>query len=80
VVELAVAENNLGLLRLKQKRYKQADEVLTHALALREKFSPRPTAELASSLQSLALARKMEHRDADAASLNRRAATILEFR
>jgi hypothetical protein len=67
------------LLRLKQKRYIDADETLTHALALREKFSPKPTPELATAMQTLAMVRKMLHRDAEAASLSSRAATILSF-
>ena len=79
LLELAVAENNLGLLRLKQKKYREAGEVLAEAVALREKFSPRPTQDLAASLQTLALARKLEHRDEDAARLNSRAAAILAF-
>jgi len=80
VVELAVAENNLGLLRLKQKRYREAGDILSDALALRERFSPQPTPDLAGSMQALAVARKMEHRDADAAALNQRAAAILSFK
>jgi hypothetical protein len=46
---------------------------------LRERFSSRPTPDLATSLQTLALARKLEHRDEDAARLNSRAAAILAF-
>jgi tetratricopeptide (TPR) repeat protein len=80
LVELAVAENNLGLLRLKQKRYQEAGEVLEDALMLRERFSPAPTPDLAGAIQALALARKFEHRDADAATLNQRAAAILAFK
>jgi tetratricopeptide (TPR) repeat protein len=79
LIELAVAENNLGLLRLKQKRYHEAGEILAEAVELRERFSNRPTQDLAASLQTLALARKLEHRDSDAASLNSRAAAILAF-
>jgi hypothetical protein len=79
LVELAIAENNLGLLRLKQKRYKEAGEILAEAVELRERFSPRPTQDLANSLQALAMARKLEHRDEDAARLNRRAEAILAF-
>jgi tetratricopeptide (TPR) repeat protein len=33
VVELAVAQNNLGLLRMQQKKYAEADELLTKALS-----------------------------------------------
>ncbi|HTS66021.1 MAG TPA: tetratricopeptide repeat protein [Candidatus Acidoferrales bacterium] len=80
LVELAIAENNLGLLRIRQKRYHEAGAMLEDALALRYRFSPNPTPDLAGSMQALALARKLEHRDADAASLNQRAAAILAFR
>jgi Flp pilus assembly protein TadD len=33
VFELAVAQNNLGLLRMQQKKYAEADELLTEALS-----------------------------------------------
>ena len=80
VVELASAENNLGLLRLKQKRYHDADEALSSAVALREKFETRPGPLLAESLQGLAVAREKQRLYEDAARLNTRAATILSYR
>lgn len=80
LVELAIAENNLGLLRLKQKRYLDADSALSDAVALREKFETRPGPELADSLQSLAIARQNLHLFDDAARLNSRARQILSFR
>jgi tetratricopeptide (TPR) repeat protein len=79
-IELAMAENNLGLLRLRQKRYRDADAALTRSLALRESISTRETPELAETLRSLAFARKMLHRDDDAAQLNVRANMILGFK
>ena len=76
-VELAVAYNNLGLLRLAQKRWAEADESLTRSMELREKFSSVDSMELASSMESLAYARKMLHRDADADRLAKRAAGMM---
>jgi hypothetical protein len=63
-------------LRLRQKRYKDADDSLSQALALREKFSQSGTPELAASIQSLAYTRKMEHLNEDAERLSRRAAVM----
>jgi uncharacterized protein HemY len=40
IVERAILQSNLGVLRLKQKRYREADEALTTAVELREKFTP----------------------------------------
>jgi len=79
VVEQASAEHNLGLLRLKQKKYEAADQLFSDALALQEKALARPGPEIASTLQSLALARRGECRYDDAARLQRRAAAILAF-
>ena len=47
----SILQSNLGLLRLKQKRYREADEALTTAVELREKFTPKPGPELADVLQ-----------------------------
>jgi len=80
VVEQATAENNLGQLRLKQKKYAVADQLLSHALALQEKALVRPGLETANTLQALALAREGEHRYDDAAQLQQRAAAILAYR
>ena len=80
VVELAIAENNLGLLRLKQKRYREADEALSTAVALREKFETRPGLQLADSLQGLAVAREKQNLLEDAARLTTRAAEIRAYR
>jgi tetratricopeptide (TPR) repeat protein len=79
VVELSIVQSNLGLLRLRQKRYREADEALTAAVELREKYS-RPGPELADALQSLAIARAKERRFEDAARLNDRAQTIRGYR
>ena len=71
VVELAILQSNLGVLRLKQKRYREADEALNTAVELREKFS-KPGPELADVLHLLAFAREKERLFDDAARLNAR--------
>jgi tetratricopeptide (TPR) repeat protein len=78
-VELAIAENNLAVLRIQQKRYREADNLLSHVVELREKFSPSPGAELAGTLQLLASVRQKEKLFADAERLTNRANTILGF-
>jgi tetratricopeptide (TPR) repeat protein len=80
IVELAITENNLGLLRLKQKRYREADEALSKAIAFREKFETTPGPLLAESLQGLALAREKQSLHEDAARLNSRAEAIRSYR
>jgi uncharacterized protein HemY len=80
VVELSITQNNLGLLRLRQKRYREADEALSSAVELREKFSAKPGPELADALQSLALVREKLRLYDDAARLKTRAETILGYR
>jgi tetratricopeptide (TPR) repeat protein len=79
-VELAIAEHNLAVLRIQQKRYREADELLTHVVALREGFTSSPGSELASTLQLLATVREKEKLFADAQRLNQRANMILGFR
>jgi tetratricopeptide (TPR) repeat protein len=79
-VEQAFAENNLALLRLKQKKYQAADQLLTHALALQEKAWARPGPEIANTLRALALARQGERRYDDAARLRQRAGAMLAYR
>lgn len=80
LVERSIAENNLGLLRLKQKRYREADAALSESVELREKFSARPGPELADALESLAIVREKLRRYDDAGKLNRQAATIRAYR
>ena len=80
VVEISIAQSNLGLLRLRQKRYREADEALTVAVELREKFAVKPGPELADALQTLAIARQKLSLFDDAARLNSRAQTIRGYR
>jgi len=79
-VELAIAEHNLAVLRIQQKRYRDADELLTHVVSLRENFTASPGPELASTLQLLATVRQKERLFDDAKRLNTRANFILGYR
>lgn len=78
--ELAIAESNLGLLRLRQRRYRDADEVFSAAIELREKVNVSAAPELADALQNLAVVREKEHLLEDAARLNSRAQMIRAYR
>ena len=78
--ELAIAESNLGLLRLQQKRYRDADDAFSAAVELREKVNVSSAPELADVLQSLAVVREKEHLLDDAARLNSRAQMIRAYR
>jgi tetratricopeptide (TPR) repeat protein len=79
-VELAVAEHNLGLLRLRQKKYADADKHFSKALALEEEYSSRPGGEMAATLNLLSQVREKENRPGDAAQLKERASTISTYR
>jgi uncharacterized protein HemY len=79
-VELTIAQSNLGLLHVRQKRYREADEAYSAAIELREKFAVSPGSELADALQSLAEVREKEHLFDDAARLNTRAQMIRGYR
>jgi tetratricopeptide (TPR) repeat protein len=52
VLELAVAQNNLGLLRMQQKKYAEADELLTKALS-----GEQDTVQISRTQAALAQAR-----------------------
>jgi tetratricopeptide (TPR) repeat protein len=80
VPEVSVVENNLGLLRLKQKRYAEADQLLSHVLALQEKYLAKPAREMADTLHNLAVVREKERLHADAVQLQSRATMILGLR
>ncbi len=80
IVERSILHSNLGVLRLKQKRYREADEALTTAVELREKFTPNPGPELADVLHLLAVAREKERLFEDAARLNARVEMIRGYR
>ena len=80
LTELSIAQSNLGLLNLRRKRYREADEAYSAAIELREKFAVSAGPELADSLQSLAVVREKEHLFDDAARLNTRAQLIRGYR
>ena len=51
--ELAVARNNLGVLRLRQKKYAEAGDLLRNALNAEERLSPAAGPELAATKKAL---------------------------
>jgi tetratricopeptide (TPR) repeat protein len=55
--ELAAAHNNLGLLRMKQKKYAEADELLSKALSAEEQFNPQDAAQIGRTRDALAKVR-----------------------
>ena len=79
IAEISVAENNLGLLRLKQKRYAEADRLLTHVLTLQEQYLAKPAREMVDTLHNLAVVREKEQLHADAVQLHNRASAILSL-
>ena len=80
VPEMSIAENNLGVLRLKQKRYAEADSLLTHVLALQEKYLVKPGRETADTLRNLSVVREKEQLHADAVRLRNQATMLLSYR
>lgn len=51
--QLAIARNNLGLLRFRQRKYAEADELLRRALAEEELYSPTDAAQIAMTRNAL---------------------------
>ena len=45
-LELALAQNNLGLLRMRQKKYAEADELLSKALSAEQLYNSQDTAQI----------------------------------
>lgn len=78
--ELWVGECNLGMLRLKQKRYAEADELLSHSLEMQEKHSRQPNVDMVGTIQALAIAREKLRRFEDADRLMKRAALLKSYR
>jgi tetratricopeptide (TPR) repeat protein len=52
-LNLAVARNNLGLLRLRQKKYAEADDLLRKALAGEEQYNPSDAAQIGVTRDAL---------------------------
>jgi tetratricopeptide (TPR) repeat protein len=78
--EQLVSETNLGMLRLQQGKYAEADRLLTHVVSTEERYMARPGSDMATVLQALAQVREKERRFEDAARLHKRADLILEYR
>jgi tetratricopeptide (TPR) repeat protein len=78
--EQLVSESNLGLLRLKQGKYAEADRLLTHVVSAQEQYLAHPGSDMAEALLALAQVREKERRYEDAEQLHKRADLILEFR
>ena len=76
VHRLALAEANLGLLRLRQKRLIEAEQLLTHALALQNRMPTPVKYNLEATVRALAQLRMVQHRERESAELMARAATI----
>jgi tetratricopeptide (TPR) repeat protein len=51
--ELAIARNNLGLLRFQQKKYVEADDLLRKALEAEERYSPVDAAQIGRTKSAL---------------------------
>jgi tetratricopeptide (TPR) repeat protein len=72
----AIAETNLGLVRLRQRKLGEAERLLTDALSIEERLPSRPVLDMAATLGVLAQLRKAQRRDAESAQLTSRAAAI----
>ena len=80
VFERTVSQTNLGLLRMKQERYQEADRLLSEVVSLIDQHWGKPGRMLAGILQSLAEVREKQRRPEDAARLQQRADLILAYR
>jgi tetratricopeptide (TPR) repeat protein len=78
--EQIVSQSNLGLLRLRQGKYAEADRLLTDVVSTQERYMARPGSDMATALLALAQVREKQHRFEDAARLHRRADLITEYR
>jgi tetratricopeptide (TPR) repeat protein len=56
-IELAVAQNNLGVLRMRQKKYAEADELLTRALSVEQLYNSQDAAQISRTRDALAQVR-----------------------
>ncbi len=80
VLERIVAQTNLGILRLRQKKYAQADILFSGALALEEQYYSHPGPDVAATLRALAIVKQKQRQFDDAARLQRRANLITGYR
>jgi len=74
--EEAVAETNLGLLRMRQKKLSEAAQELTRALDLEQQYLGRPGGAMAATLEALSEVRMKQKRFDDAAGLRARATAL----
>jgi Tfp pilus assembly protein PilF len=79
-LEQSMVLGNLGMLRLRQERFKEAEELLTKALGIEERFMRKPGRLMAVTLQSLAEVLRHERRFEEAARLKERAGVISAYR
>jgi hypothetical protein len=63
---LTTAEDNLALLRLRQRKFADAERLLNHALSIEQRLPSRPVFETTTMLELLAQLRKAQRRDASA--------------
>lgn len=80
VFERMVVEINLGVLRMKQRKYAEADQLLTHVVSVQERYWTKPGSLMAATLRTLAEVREKERRPEEAARLQKRADLILAYR
>jgi tetratricopeptide (TPR) repeat protein len=80
IFEKWVGETNLGLLRLRQGKYNEADRLFTSVLAMQEKYLRQPSEELAKTLHLLASVRQKQRRFEDAERLTKRANVISAYK
>src|ERR1051326_2541544 len=80
ILEQSISETNLGMLRMRQRKYGEADQLLSHAITLLEQSQSSPGIVFATTLRSLANVREKEQRHEDAAQLQKRADLIAGFR
>ncbi|SPF46001.1 TPR repeat-containing protein [Candidatus Sulfopaludibacter sp. SbA4] len=73
---LATSESNLGLLRFRQRKFGDAERLLTHALSLEDHLPSPPVTDMAATMGVLAQLRRAQQRDAESAQLRRRAAEL----
>ena len=70
---LAMAETNLGKLRMWQNKYTDAARLLMHALTLENRLPVRPVLEIGQTLRALAQVFKAQHKDSESTELLARA-------
>jgi tetratricopeptide (TPR) repeat protein len=75
-----IGATNLGILRLKQGKYDEADRLLARSVAMQDEAGIHGGRDLAITLEALAQVREKERRYTDAKQLRDRAATVSSFR